>query len=159
LVVEMALSGDLLPTLAADGSAIEFATADGVSVLRYGNLHAYDANGQELLARLALAGCQAGQECRVQLRVDDGDAVYPITIDPLATSAAWTAEGDQANAQFSYSVATAGDVNGDGYSDVIIGAPYFDGGQTDEGKVFVYLGSATGLGASGTPRMPIDGRE
>ncbi len=58
---------------------------------------------------------------------------------------AWTAEGDQADAQFGCSVATAGDVNGDGYADVIVGATDFDNGQTDEGRAFVYHGSAAGL--------------
>jgi len=48
-------------------------------------------------------------------------------------------------------VATAGDVNGDGYSDVIMGAPYYANGQADEGRAFLWLGSGTGLGADGTP--------
>ena len=43
---------------------------------------------------------------------------------------------------------TAGDVNGDGYSDVIVGARKYDNGQTDEGRAFVYHGSAAGLSAT-----------
>ena len=57
----------------------------------------------------------------------------------------WTAEPNQAGARFGYSVSSAGDVNGDGLLDVIIGAPYFDGGQTDEGRVYVYHNSSSGL--------------
>jgi hypothetical protein len=43
------------------------------------------------------------------------------------------------------SVAGAGDVNGDGYSDVIVGAYQYDNGETDEGAAFVHHGSATGI--------------
>src|SRR5262249_32732350 len=50
---------------------------------------------------------------------------------------------------FGFSVASAGDVNGDGYADVVIGAPAYASGQTNEGAAFVYLGTATGI-ASGT---------
>jgi hypothetical protein len=32
-------------------------------------------------------------------------------------------------------------VNGDGYSDVIVGAYYYDNGQTDEGRAYVYFGN------------------
>ena len=63
-------------------------------------------------------------------------------------AANWTAESNQASAYFGHSVSTAGDVNGDGYSDVIVGAINYDNGQTDEGRAFVYYGSASGLSAS-----------
>ena len=77
--------------------------------------------------------------------------VYNGSRNGLVTTPSWQAEGDQDSTEFGYRVASAGDVNGDGYSDVIIGAPFYDNGQRDEGKVFVYLGSKTGLGANGTP--------
>ena len=41
-------------------------------------------------------------------------------------------------------------MNGDGYADVIVGARYYDNGQTDEGAAFVFLGSAAGI-ANGNP--------
>ncbi|MEO0108774.1 MAG: integrin alpha [candidate division WOR-3 bacterium] len=40
----------------------------------------------------------------------------------LSKTAHWTAESDYEGAYFGGSVATAGDVNGDGYSNVIVGA-------------------------------------
>jgi len=48
-------------------------------------------------------------------------------------------------------VGTAGDVNGDGYADIVVTAPYFDNPDTDEGAVFVWHGSASGLGDPGAP--------
>ena len=48
-------------------------------------------------------------------------------------------------AYYGWAVSTAGDVNGDGYDDIIVGAGNFDHGQTNEGRTFVYLGSSTGL--------------
>ena len=82
-------------------------------------------------------------------QTDEGRAfVYYGSASGLSTTANWTAESNQASAYFGYSVATAGDVNGDGYADVIVGAPNYDNGQTDEGRAFVYHGSASGLSAT-----------
>jgi hypothetical protein len=44
--------------------------------------------------------------------------------------------------QYGLSVASAGDVNGDGYGDVVVGA---DGANSEQGGVYVYLGSSMGL--------------
>jgi hypothetical protein len=63
----------------------------------------------------------------------------------LERAPAWTVEGGQEGSTFGASVAGAGDVNGDGYADVVVGAAYFSNDQTNEGRAFLYLGSATGL--------------
>ena len=73
--------------------------------------------------------------------------VYKGSATGLATSPTWSLESNQSSANFGFSVATAGDVNGDGFSDVIVGAELFDNGETNEGRAFVYHGSATGLAA------------
>jgi hypothetical protein len=137
---EARVSSDLAVTLSSESGAVEIIDDSGACVLRYGELRAWEATGRDLPARLSLEGGI------LTLHVDDRGAVYPVTVDPLMASPAWTAESDQPAAAFGASVATAGDVDGDGFSDVIVGAPYFDRGETDEGLALVYLGSPTGLG-------------
>jgi hypothetical protein len=88
---------------------------------------------------------------------DNGTAgeglVYVFHGSPTGPSpnADWFGESNRANSEFGFSVAGAGDVNGDGYGDVIVGAYTYSNGQSGEGSVFVWLGSVTGLGASGNP--------
>ncbi|MFN7950593.1 MAG: MopE-related protein [bacterium] len=43
-------------------------------------------------------------------------------------------------------MARAGDVNGKLYEDVLVGAPNLANGQSDEGRAYLFVGSATGLG-------------
>ena len=74
--------------------------------------------------------------------------VYYGSADGPADSPNWIAEGDQAGGGFGATVGPAGDVNGDGYADVLVAAPAYDGGQKDEGRLFVYHGSAAGLSAT-----------
>lgn len=68
----------------------------------------------------------------------------------------WRAEGDQAGARFGSALATA-DVNGDGFGDLVVGAPLYDDQFHDEGRVSVYLGSASGLAT--TPAWVRHGRQ
>lgn len=70
--------------------------------------------------------------------------VYLGTEAGLADTAAWTAEGDQDLAGFGACVAGAGDVNGDGFDDILVGAPKYDNDEVDEGRAFLYLGSESG---------------
>ena len=71
--------------------------------------------------------------------------LYYGSASGLSSTAGWTAEGNQYGAYFGNSVSSAGDVNGDGYDDVVIGAYGFTDGELAEGRAFLYLGSAGGL--------------
>jgi hypothetical protein len=68
---------------------------------------------------------------------------------PMGTpaNAVWSDAGGQASAAYGYSVACAGDVDGNGFADVVVGAPGFSHGESLEGSVAVYKGSATGPSA------------
>jgi hypothetical protein len=83
--------------------------------------------------------------------------VYLGTSGGLGGSAAWSAEGQQTGAAFGHSVDTAGNVNGDSFDDVVIGCPYLDAGQTNEGKAYVYHGSSGG--PSGYPDWMAEGQQ
>ena len=79
-------------------------------------------------------------------QVQEGLAyVYHGSDTGIAVSPDWIGEGQQQQAQYGRSVAGAGDVNGDGFDEVIVGAHQFDNGESNEGRVFVHHGSDTGL--------------
>lgn len=63
----------------------------------------------------------------------------------LSRAPAWHTESNQPHAMFGYSVARLGDLNGDGCSEVIVGAPQAEHGQKDEGAAVVFYGSKKGL--------------
>jgi hypothetical protein len=139
LILELALSGTLSAFPDPLGASIEFRTPAGATVLRYAELRVVDARDREVPAAFEMIGGS------LRIVVRDADAVYPLVVDPLATSPAWTKDGYQAGAALGFAVATAGDVNGDGFSDVVVGAPGYDYGQAEEGMAFLYLGTASGL--------------
>jgi hypothetical protein len=124
--------------------------------ITYNSLKVWDANNKDLDAKFVVNK----EHDAFEIEVNAEGAVYPITVDPVSTGTAGTPDwigddADQAGANFGINVGSAGDVNGDGYSDVIVGAfLYDDGPNTDEGRAFVYHGSATGL--SLTPNSILD---
>ena len=83
--------------------------------------------------------------------------VYQGSSSGLSSTASWSAEGNQANAYFGLAVSSAGDVNGNGIDDLIIGAPNASGDQLHEGKAYVFLGIASGL--SPTPSWTAEGNQ
>jgi hypothetical protein len=72
-----------------------------------------------------------------------------LTLDLSAISPeqGFVIQGDRAGDTAGRSVSSAGDINNDGFADVIVGAPYADGGGTDSGESYVVFGSAGGFGA------------
>jgi len=66
----------------------------------------------------------------------------PAAAEPPDLTADWFVQAEPGYAQ---AVATAGDVNGDGYSDIVVGSHLRTYTVTGEGMVYVYFGSATGV--------------
>lgn len=133
----------------------------------YGALRVTDAVGAVLPARLhfesagsaacpheeGLAGC-------VGVRVEPdvlARATFPVEIDPLLTTPSWSFKGRQAGELFGSSVAGVGDVNGDGFDDVVVGARGYSGEHLAEGRVLLFYGSDAGLQLSpGWAADPVD---
>ena len=140
--------GSLVPALADDGQSLDLRQpSGGMAALHLGSLRATDAGGRAI--KVVLAGSDSGRP-GLSLATVEKSPAFPVTIEALVTSPSWTVEGNQTEANLGYSVGTAGDVNGDGYSDVVVGAPGYDNGQTDEGRAYVFLGGASGLSATPT---------
>ncbi|WP_295528562.1 integrin alpha, partial [Novosphingobium sp. Chol11] len=65
-----------------------------------------------------------------------------IDLTGLTAKQGFIIEGDVAGDQASYSVSSAGDINGDGFADLIVGASGGDNGGTNAGEAYVIFGKA-----------------
>ncbi len=111
--------GTLRPVVSSD--LVVFEDASGAPVLTYSGLKVWDADGRILACRFEASG---GTE--FEIRVDDRDARYPLTIDPLAQQAFLKPEAvgtSQAGDNFGWSAAISGDT-------VVVGAPLEDSSST-----------------------------
>jgi len=103
LALELSCEGSLRPALSDEGSAIVFRNAQGEIVLHYSDLKAWDARGNTIPARLSLVpGTVQDRTSGIKIVVNDADAVYPLTIDPMVTApkAKLTASDAAANDRF-----------------------------------------------------------
>jgi hypothetical protein len=66
---------------------------------------------------------------------------------PAATPT-WTSVGDAAFGEHGFAVAAAGDLDGDGFADVVVGAPSYDALHSEEGRAQVFMGGTGGLASS-----------
>jgi MYXO-CTERM domain-containing protein len=76
---------------------------------------------------------------------EGGAKLFRGSSSGLSSYPDWTVYHSESFAYFGRGIDSAGDVNDDGYDDLIVGAPGYDGGQSKGGAAYVYLGSATGL--------------
>jgi hypothetical protein len=143
LQLELELTGSLSPLLSEDRQAVDLVTPSGAHAVHYAKLKVTDARGEELSAWFE--GYSEPDSRGIRIVVDDVEASYPLHVDPLATSPAWIKSGHLIGEHLGWSVAAAGDVDGDGYGDVIVGAPGYDNGVPEQGAALIFRGSASGL--------------
>ncbi len=134
--------GPLVLDLAVEGATAELRDGEvwlqGEGEQRWivSGLAAWDADGAPLSARF-----EPGPD-GPRVVVEDEGARYPVEIDPVYSTATTTLSGETTNSYFGYSVSGAGDVNGDGYDDVIVGAYVY---ATYTGRAYLYMGSSSGV--------------
>lgn len=132
LELVMAVRGDLVPSLAPSGDEVQLTWPDGRAAIGYRDLRVWDARGRALASRMAV---DAG---RVRLIVDDREAVYPVTVDPVIYDAATlTPTGGQPDDEFGWSIAMASNT-------AVVGAPSRGSEGVYRGSAFVFTRQGNG---------------
>ena len=94
-----------------------------------------DANGLDSGAGYVVFGEAGGFSSNINLSSLDGSNGFRIS-------------GAARDDKSGYSVASAGDVNGDGFADLIIGDPYANPHGSHSGESYVLFGGASGFGSN-----------
>jgi hypothetical protein len=130
LVVRMSVAGDLRPVGDGSGHQISLVDRSKKPVLTYSQLHAYDAVGRKLPARMT------AREGALSLQVEDEGAAYPITIDPFVFQAKLVPPPSQAGESdhFGGSVAISGDT-------ALVGAPNHRNTNGTTGSAYAFVRS------------------
>mgnify|MGYP002631426321 CR=1 FL=1 len=138
LTLVVSLDGEVLDV---DPEGARLVGPDG-ALWRYEGLAAWDATGA------AVPAVMDRHPLGLRIDVDARGAVFPVTIDPLLTldeDDKLTPSDGASYDYFGLRVADAGDINGDGTDDLVVGASGNSDVDTGAGAVYVYYGSATGL--------------
>ena len=127
LAFTLSVRGGLIPRITADALGVDFLNDEQTTVLNYSGLKVWDADGKFLMSRF-----EAEKDGMFRLLVDERDARYPITIDPVAQQAYLKASNTGPGHSFGRAVAASGDT-------VVVGA-LSEGGES--GAVYVYTRNA-----------------
>lgn len=161
LKISLNVNSNLIPVLVHNKLSFFDQGNPSSERLSYTDLNVWDADHKILPARMAYNE----QTSELSLLIDDTKSTYPIVVDPINQTPEWTTSADGLlsglisstelnTALYGYTVASIGDVNGDGFNDAAVSAPgladIFSGSGTlaGVGAVFVYYGSFTGLSAT-----------
>jgi hypothetical protein len=109
LAFTLAVRGGLTAQITEDQRDVRFVDAKGGTALTYTGLTVFDADGKDVPARFEKHGDL------LRLLVEEADARYPLTIDPLIQQAYLKASNTDAGDSFGSSVAISGDT-------VVVGA-------------------------------------
>lgn len=71
-----------------------------------------------------------------------------IDVTSLDGTSGFRLDGEQLNDNLGWSVSSAGDINQDGFDDLIIGTPFTDINGVNSGSAYVLFGKASGFGAT-----------
>lgn len=126
-----------MPTLS---TSKDYAGATAFTTMTMG-----DVNGDGFSDALVGADNAPGGTGPGRVYIFQGSANGIADKDLASASTDAIISGATAGDSLGYSVKYAGDINGDGYADIIVGAPLAAGGGTQRGMVYVFLGSASGL--------------
>ncbi|WP_051122715.1 beta strand repeat-containing protein [Euryhalocaulis caribicus] len=87
----------------------------------------------------------------------DGDGRQVIDLTNLAPEEGFIIQGDESLDGLGRSVSNAGDIDGDGFDDIIVGAPAGGDGGSYAGEAYVLFGGDQGFGTvNGTGRSVVD---
>jgi len=137
-IVALSGSSDTVLVKGNAGDAVEASGSWGhvANVVVGGQTYAEYANGSAVLR----VDVDAGRS---------GIVVSALSLGALDGTSGFRLDGIDAYDRSGFSVASAGDVNGDGFADLIVGALTADpGGDADGGEVYVVFGRASGFGSA-----------
>lgn len=75
--------------------------------------------------------------------------LYQGSSSGLVTTPSWESCSNQPGSMFGASVAAAGDMNGDGFADFLVGVPFYSVSNEKQGAVHLFFGSSGSIGVKG----------
>lgn len=151
LRLELKIRGELKAEVTDGGQALRFVSEGGGTVLTYSGLRAWDADQRPLPVEFI----SHRDDANIHIEVDEQNARYPITIDPIAQQAYLKASNTGADDRFGYSVAVSGDTvvigaigedsNATGFNAPVSGGSgtQADNSASDSGAAYVFVRSGT----------------